>query len=248
MTRAIPGELVFNPFLGCKMHAIAYYDGDRRAIYSDMLDKFAKHLKKRNKSHWQNVIAISGGTGAGKSTLMIQLAMLLNPDLDLDPALVYYDKDLKRRLKRIRAGEDVGKINLFDEGSVILNSLNARSKSDNGIVVLLDILRSWEMTTIICIPDLNNLNKKVKNHLVDYWIYCPTEPLIGGYKSRGFYEVYKPRRSQWAEDIYWDCIGAGVYGPLSPEIEKQYGELKLKHQNEQVDIYIGDVDEEEAEI
>lgn len=246
MTRPIPGELVRNPFLGSRMHAIAYYDWNRRAIYSDMLEKFAAHLKKRNKSHWQNVIVISGTTGCGKSTLMIELAMLLNPDLDLDPALIYYDKDLKKRLKLIRSGRDVGKINLFDEGSVILNSMNARSKSDNGIVILLDILRSWEMTTIICIPAFNDLNKRVRAHLVDYWIQCPESPLVGGFKSRGFYEIYKPKRSPWSDDMYWDCIGAGVYGPLPPDIDAEYQEIKARHQNEQVDLYIGG--NEEAEI
>lgn len=247
MTKPIPGELVRNPYLNAKMHAIAYYDNDRKAIYSDMMEKFVAHLKKRNKNHWQNVIVISGPTGSGKSTFMIELAKMMDPDLDLESSYVYYNSDLKKRLRKIRNGEDVGKINLFDEGSVILNSMNARSKSDNGIVVLLDILRSWEMTTIICIPSLPDLNKRVKAHLIDYWIQCPEEPLIGGYKARGFFEIYRPRRSEWSEKTYWECIGAGVYGKLPEELENEYLEVKKRHQNEQVDLYIGDDDKEEGE-
>lgn len=248
MTRAIPGEAVRNPFFNSKMYAIAYYRNDQRAIYSDLLPKFVSHIKKRNQKHWQNIIVITGKPGSGKSNLMLQIAMALYPDIDMEKALIYSNQDFRRRLKAILNGEDVGKINLFDEGSVILNAMNARRSDDNGIVTLLEILRSWEMTTIICIPAYKRLNKALRTNLVDYWIQCPRQPLVEGYKSRGFYEIYTPTESEWTDNTYWNCIGAGVYGPLRPEVDEVYQSIKMQHQREQVANYLdGFEDDEEGD-
>lgn len=245
MTAPIPGEVVFNPILRVNMHKVAEYDDGSRAVYSDMLEQFARHLKRRIKNKWQNVIVITGTPGSGKSTIGIRLAKLLDPEIDLEDSYIYYYSDLKDRMRRIRNQENHSMINIFDEGSVILNSMNSRSKDDNGIVVLLDILRSWGMTTIICIPSFEDLNKRVRAHLVDYWIQCPVQALIPGYNARGFYEIYQPKHTQWSDKTYWNCLGAGVFSKLPKEVEKEYIKIKTKHQNEQVDRYIGDEDKDE---
>lgn len=240
MTAKIPGELVINPYLNCKMHKVREYqkDGYTRALYSDFLPKFVRHLKRRLKNHRQNIIVIDGGTGSGKSTLMITAALMQDPALKLDDAYIYYRSDMARRLRDLLNGDASTKFNLIDEGSVLLNSLNARKTEDNDTIVLFDILRSWGMTTYICIPDKTDLNKKLMAHLVDYWISCPDDPLVPGYDSRGFYEVFKPSRGQFSKDVWWDCIGAGVYGPLPKDIDKSYQAIKSEHQSVQAHKYI----------
>ncbi len=240
MTAKIPGELVINPYLNCKMHKVREYqkDGYTRALYSDFLPKFVRHLKRRLKNHRQNIIVIDGGTGSGKSTLMITAALMQDPALKLDDAYIYYRSDMARRLRDLLNGDASTKFNLIDEGSVLLNSLNARKTEDNDTIVLFDILRSWGMTTYICIPDKTDLNKKLMAHLVDYWISCPDDPLVPGYDSRGFYEVFKPSRGQFSKDVWWDCIGAGVYGPLPKDIDKSYQAIKSEHLSVQAHKYI----------
>lgn len=238
MTAPIPGEVVFNPFLKCNMHKVADYEDGERAIYSDMLPKFAAHLKRRIKNHYQNIITIDGKPGSGKSNLMIQLALELDPKLDLDDSYVLEDLDFSERLERIMSMENKSNINLFDEGSFILNSINSRRAEDNGIVVLLDTLRSWEMTSIICIPKFAHLNKRVVDHLIDYRIVCPRKPLIPGYKARGFYEIYAPNQNDWTDKTYWDCIGAGVYKKLPSNIEEPYKRIKAERQKTIVTSYV----------
>ena len=240
MTRAIPGEVVWNPYLKRNMHKLCDYDkdGQTRALYSDMLPKFVAHLQRRLKNHRQNIIVIDGGTGSGKSTLMITAALMQDKKLDLDDSYIYYKKDMAKRLNRIIQGTSTSRINLFDEGSVILNSTNGRRTEDNDLIVLMDILRSWGMTSYICIPDYGDLNKKLRNHLVDYRISCPDDPLVPGYNSRGFYEIYKPSKMTFAKDTWWDCIGAGVYGPLPKKIDEPYQEIKRAHQVTQTKDYI----------
>ena len=240
MTAPIKGEVVMNPYLKRKMHKIRDYekDGQTRALYSDLLPKFVAHLKRRLKNHRQNIIVIDGGTGSGKSTLMITMALLQDKKLDLNDSYIYYPRDMASRLQTIINGQNKSNLNLFDEGSVILNSMNGRKTEDNDLIVLMDILRSWGMTSYICIPDYNDLNKRLKNHLVDYRISCPDEPLVPGYNSRGFYEIFKPSKRTFAKDTWWDCIGAGVYGPLPKKIDEPYQEIKKAHQIDQTQKYI----------
>lgn len=246
MAKKIPGTLVWNPYLQRNMHKLRDYDkdGETRALYSDMLPKFVAHLKRRLKNHRQNIIAIDGGTGSGKSTIMILAASLQDKQFMTDPegtfkdTYVYYKSDMAGRLDRIISETNKCNINLFDEGSVILNSTNGRKTEDNDLIVLFDILRSWGMTTYVCVPDYNDLNNKFKAHLIDYRISCPDEPLVPGYNSRGFYEIYKPSKMTFAKGVWWQCIGAGVYGPLPKKLDEPYQAIKREHQVAQTQKYI----------
>lgn len=216
------------------MHAIATYRNGEYAIYSDMLDTLARILKRRIKEHYQNVVVITGMTGSGKSTLALQLIYKLDPDWTLDN-YIYDASDLARKLKH---KETANPISLFDEGSVSLNSLNFARSSDKAITVMLDTCRSLGWSTFICIPSINDLSKRVRDHLVDYVLMCPNRGLIPGYDKRGFFEVYKPRRAPWATSTYYDLQGAGVYSKLTGDKVDEYERVKFQHQMELLNDFV----------
>lgn len=247
MTAPIPGQLVHNHKMRVDMHLIATYSGGDKGIYSDMLQKFAAHLRRRIKNELQNVIVVTGRTGSGKSTLAIQLARAIaGPDWDLSANYVYGAADFREKLRKGDAGRSVS---LFDEGTVSFNSLTSNARDDRDMVVLLDVLRSWGMTTIICIPSFYDLNKRIREHLVDYLVVCPERPLISGYKSRGFFEVYQPQGMQWSDKVYWSNLGAGVFKQLDAKTDMEYQAIKLARQRAQVEKFLNDgkKDDEEAD-
>ena len=249
-TAPIPGQLAHNHSMNMDMHLVATYNDGTKGIYSDMLQKFAAVLKRRVKSDLQNVVVVTGRTGSGKSTLAIQLARAVaGPDWDLSANYIYGAQDFREKL---RNGDVCRSVSLFDEGVVSFNSLTGNARDDRDMVVLLDVLRSWGMTTIICIPSFYDLNKRIREHLIDYLVVCPERPLISGYKSRGFFEVYRPQSMQWSDKTYWSNLGAGVFKPLDAKTDMEYQAIKLARQRDQVAKFLNsgkkdDEDEEEAD-
>ena len=213
-----------------------YFVGNkRRGVYADMLEKMAAYVRRRAANKRQTVIVITGRTGTGKSTCAIQLARLIDPEWELETGYIYGANDLRNLL---RDGRRKRSINLFDEGSVAFNSLNVRNRDDRDMVVLLDTLRSWEMTTIICIPSFYDLNKRIRDHLIDMWIQCPEKPLIKGKDARGYFEAYAPSSIEWTGKTYWNYLGAGKFGALPRELDEEYQQIKYDHQMKLVRAFI----------
>lgn len=205
---------------------IVALDNNGDPIYSDLLTPFAEMLKKRIRSKRQNIIAVVGGTGSGKSTLAIQLCRRIDYKWDLAENYIYSTEDLKRKLSR----PDSSPINLFDEGSVSLNSSNSMQKDDKMMVVLFDTMRSRGWTTVICIPSLDSLNKRIRTYHLDYLIMCPNSTPLRGYDKRGFAKIYEHVLRDWGQP--WDKpIGTTLFDKLPPRIDKEYQAIKTEHQN-----------------
>lgn len=213
-----------------------YFVGkQRRGIYSDMLEKLAAHIRKRARNKRQTVVVITGRPGSAKSTKGITLARLIDPEWELEEGYVYSADDLRALLK---SGRGRRSINLFDEGSVTFNSLNSTARDDRDMVVLLDTLRSWEMTTIIVIPSFFDLNKRIREHLIDIWIQCPERPLGKKEDSRAYFEVFAPSTVEWTGKTFWNFLGAGTCPPLPREIDEEYQQIKYDHQMRLVRAFI----------
>ena len=217
----------YNRVLKCKLHALMPYKGGDYWIYSDLMTALARTLKQRIKQKHQNVVLVVGPTGSGKSTCALNLIYAMDPDWNIAENYVYSAEDLARKLK-YRA--TASKITLYDEGSVSLNSLNSIRRSDNMQVVLLDTCRSLGWTTIICIPSINDLNKRIRDHLIDYVLVCSNKPLDPRLEARGFFELYKPGRDTWAKSTYYHLLGAGTYKKIEGKKAELYDRIKYEHQ------------------
>lgn len=234
MTKAI------NHILKTEMDLVGVYprgDMQEYGIYSDMLPIIARRLRSRIKDHYQNVVVVTGGTGSGKSTLAIQLAKAIDPNWSLTDNYIYSAKDLAVKLNH---RETASPISLYDEGSVIFNSLNFNRKEDKSLVTLFDTMRSLGWTSIICLPNIKNLNTTIRETHLTYHLMCPDRPLVPGYDRRGFFELYYPRTYQWTSKMYHICCGAGVFSKLPKALDSEYQEIKLSKQMALIDGFVKD--------
>lgn len=230
----------YNRDLKADLKVVGTYDygGKTRLIYADGLDALAAVLKQRIKDKRQNVIVVQGSTGSGKSTFAIQLARAMDPKWDLAKNYIYGVEDLKRKL----ADPKSSPISLFDEGSIALNSNNSMRDDDKKLVLLFDTMRSLGWTSIICIPSIKNLNKRVREYHVDYMCMCPSYPLVRGFETRGFAQIYIRMPRDW-QDPYYRMIATLIYPPLKPSQQARYDEIKLAHQMDLIEDFISEDEE-----
>ena len=227
--------LTYNPHFKQYAPLIAEYEryGEFRPIVDNGLDILAERLKQRTKKDYQNVVEINGGTGSGKSTVGLVLARKLNKDWDLESNYIYTVKDLKNKLKNWKTADPVS---LFDEGSVILNSLDTMSRDSKDLVMLFDTMRVLHWTTIICIPDHNALNKRVRDFHIDYRLICPNKPLIDGWDKRGLVEIHSYERSDFGKG-YAPLRMTTRYDDIPPRFRKEYNEIKKRHLMERMEQF-----------
>lgn len=229
-----------NRFLGKTLRVCAEYRRGNEIIpiYEDALPAFAGVLKGRIRQKYQNVVAITGRTGSGKSTLAIRLAYSINPAWCLDANYIYSTEDLKRKL----AGRPYSDpVSLFDECSVSLNSNNAMKSEDKTMVVLFDTMRSLGWTSLLCVPSMMSLNKRIREYHVDYMIMCPNKAPLPGYDPRGFAEIYQHVYRDWGEP-YYKLRAVTLTKPLTETQQREYDKIKLAHQEKILADFIGSED------
>ena len=204
-------------------------------LYKDLLTPLANYIKDSVKGgNNQIVVLVVGRTGSGKSNDAIQLCTKIDPCWQINGNYIYSNYDFTKKLKAIRNGEKPSLVNLFDEGSVALNSMNSMRKEDNTITVAFDTLRSFGMVSVICIPNERHLNKRMGENHLDFMIKVPNVPPIKGYGMKGFANLYVHRYRDWAEP-YWDPIGTTLVEKVPVKVWKEYSKIKLEHQWEFID-------------
>lgn len=234
--KVYPGKEVSNRrFNNKRMHLIGAYTKNRKTmgIYSDAFDVFVKELKDRIRKNQQNVVIIDGDTGSGKSTLAIQLCTELSKkqhvSFDLDKDYIYSLNDLWAKLQ----DENASPINLIDEGSLLLNSKSAMTRENKGVVNLFDTMRSRGWTTIVCVPNIKQIDRGVRSTHADYRVHCTSEDssILRGY-GRGFFEVNKAMRYEYSKDgePYWYLQYTGTFRPLDDKTNEKYQVIKLNRQ------------------
>lgn len=225
------GRRVYDLKLGGRytLVGLSMIDSPPLPIYSDLLEGFAEVLKRRVKAHHQNVVAIVGGTGSGKSAAGYRLCRLVDRFFTLEGNYIYTTYDLA--VKLIQDPNDVSPVNFMDEGSAILNSSKHASKDSIDITILFDTMRSRGMTTIICIPKLRSLNNRIREDHLDFLFVCGEKAPIPGFAKRGFIKLFRRTQpSTFKSGIFWEPIAWGIYKPMTASMEAEYETYKHRSQ------------------
>lgn len=238
----IEPTLCFNPVIQRRMHFVKYAS-DGLPIYTDLLQAIADVCKARVKTHHQNTIGIIGRTSSGKSTLAVNLSYLIDDFFHVKGNYLITKEDLAKKLKKPL--DSVSPVNLFDEGSIILNSANHATKDSTNLTTLFDIMRSWEMTSLFCVPKLRTLNNRIRNDHIDLILVCGKAP-FRGYDPRAFFLAHiRTESSVFSEAVYWMPFAWG-FSPVSmpTHLEAEYLPLKKatqdRYRQQLVEQYLSD--------
>ncbi len=124
-------------------------------------------FRDRLKHDFDNVIAIDGPRGSGKSTLGIQIARPLDPQFT-EAQILYSAEEMLRAWSTLEAGQ----VAIFDEAVLGLLSRKASSDENTRLVQAVMIARRLGITVILCIPDFMNLDPAFRDTAIQYRITC----------------------------------------------------------------------------
>lgn len=244
-------KLHYNKILKRRLQFIRYSQiGIKLPIYYDLLDAIVDICKARVKAHHQNTLGIVGRTSSGKSTLAVNFAYKFDDFFRIEGNYIINKADLAEKLSHDLT--TVSPVNLFDEASIILNSLRHSSKEAADLTTLFDICRSWEMTSIFCAPKLRTINNRIRDDHIDFLLTCGRTPLYG-YDPRTFFCLYMRTESNpFADSVFWKPVAWGVCPPKMPKaLYEEYMPMKKltqdRYRQQLIEQYI-EKDEEEDEI
>ena len=202
-----------------------YGPEDEYYVIDQFLQKFARLLKRNVKDDHQNVVVCDGSTGGGKSTVMIKLALAIDPHWTLRENYIYDRSDLERVLREGKTN----RVLIMDEGSVILSAFNSLRKEDKEIVQLFDTMRVYHHTVLVCCPNIYKLNRTFREDHVQFRLHCPRKSPVPDCRPRGFVKCYEHESSEWGEDGYYAPMCTGVFDKLPKGLKMEYDQVKNEH-------------------
>jgi len=159
------------------------------------LRAFAKVLRMRvsSKGDWDNIVAITGDEGVGKSTAAIQLGKLLDKKFSIKrnelitPDVKVLEYKLTKELPK-------GSVLICDEAIKILYKLGWSSKSQIFLNKLYALARQERKTTILCMPRFKDFNEYFRNHRIKFWIHLV---------ARGIGMLFVRDWNPFTDDPWW---------------------------------------------
>ena len=125
-------------------------------VATPIFNQLRKGYKKVTEGDQDRVYVITGREGLGKSTLAMQLAYVVDPNLSLDN-VVFTARQFEKRIKEAKRHTAI----LMDEAFSGLSSKGAISKENKRLVRLLMMVRQRNLFLFIILPSFFLLEKYV---------------------------------------------------------------------------------------
>ena len=125
-------------------------------VATPIFNQLRKGYKKVTEGDQDRIYVVTGREGLGKSTLTMQLAYVVDPNLSLNN-IVFTANQLEKRIKEAKRFTAI----IFDEGFSGLSSKGAISKENKRLVRLLMMMRQRNLFLFIVLPSFFLLEKYV---------------------------------------------------------------------------------------
>lgn len=177
----------------------------------DAFRQWVLDVRKRPSQDKDTVIVITGKERMGKSTLAFTLGRLLDRGFN-HSRMVFAGKDFIE----LATSSPKGSVIVLDEAITGGFSRDAMSKQNKALVKFLVICGERNLVAVICWPNINYLEKYLREHRMHYWIMIPSG-------KRGYAMMKEP--------LPTDMLGARPsdttlftfnYGPIDPAKDPEW--------------------------
>jgi len=219
-----------------------------RYLFSNLLDRLIEDMGSNVEEDFDNVVALCGDEGVGKSTAAFGLCKRLDPDFDPSKSCIY---SLKQFIDSVL--DDPQKVYWFDE-AILLAFGRDWMKSDNKrLVQALATCRSKNLHIIMCIPLFDNIDAYLRLHRTRYLIKVQRMKWSKDTEYvRGYAELMIPKtkneRDKLPKDAhpedYFKSVGFFRFPRIEGADKAQYDQLKSKGQTDTFEEMRRSMDEE----
>lgn len=161
-------------------------------------EAFKRLLKWRAANDFDNVLAITGDEGDGKSTLGARIAKAVDPSFHLGRNTIFDFEDWRMEWNRNGPGHAY----LLDEGGNLAFNRDWSNSENKMLQHILRESRQFNHTIIFCIPVLAWLDKNLREHRVRWWIQVQTLNNERGHSN----VAERKRRAFPSEEVYFENL------------------------------------------
>ena len=230
-----PGDVIYYP----KLHVMSdkpmkvqdYFMGMGKNgpyvqyLTPDLMPMMIKEMHENVENHYDNLCVVVGPEGSGKSNCAYWICKNFDPDFDIKEGYIY---DIGPWLEKLTKGEVRGKVFWFDEATNIASNRDWMKDSNKSLIQLLEMLRSYGMTLVMCIPKLERLDVYIRETRMRYLVSCADRVWdIDTERKRGYFEL---KRWPRFHTVCW-----GTFPKMPTEESSIYELLKSKSQKEKAD-------------
>jgi hypothetical protein len=186
---------------------------------AEFIEWLAGELRYRRSKGFDNIVMVTGPERSGKSTFTQRLARTLDPNISLDH-ITFKIRDFNHAIEIAPEGAIV----IMDEAGIDMYSQEWWDEFQIQLVKKLFVIGVKHLTLILVIPHRLDLNKKIRDRRVQYWVNVSHMKRT---LERGYATIREACTSEWTQDIYWDTLGMCRFGPLSGPEWDEYEKKKL---------------------
>ena len=170
--------------------------------------KVAERIARRVRRKFDVLVLATGGTGTGKSTLVMRTAEMVAKKLDVDD----YDPSsviLYTPLEIIQFYRDAvetgirGKIGIYDEGARGLLSTETVTPEQRALVQAFQLVREAGCVLFICVPSMMTIAKAMRVRLAHMWLAVERRGMARVH-LRDMSIKYAPE-TNWGFSVWAEC-------------------------------------------
>ncbi len=201
--------------------------------FHEGLWKLIKVIIKMKQKGWDSILLIDGRRRSGKSTLAMQIAYLLDPNLTIDN----YVSGIEEAPDKISKIKNESAL-IFDEGSLVAGSRDTMQTQSKQLHKVIDVIGQKRLTIIFCMPNFTNISRQI---VVDHSMFLIRTGVKKKTLERGLFKVYKNKRMKQLYEMakknpkYQRKISHSFNGKFKDfhlPFEEEYFKLKLSSMNE----------------
>lgn len=205
-----------------------------RYLFKELMQRIIEDMHCNVEEAFDNLVAIIGHEGVGKSNLAYDICIQFDPEFDIHKSTIYSWQQFIESVST-----DPQKVYWLDEAVLLASGRDWMKDTNKMLVKALQLIRSYRLTIIMCIPSFDALDFYIRTFRTRYLIKAMKMKWNQDREAvRGYAELRIPlseeERRKLPKDVKaedsFKPVGYFRFPKMDPEASKIYEAMKLENQ------------------